>query len=96
MHRRGELRTLGLHPTLRGVSGSRRCCADRWTRSPGTLGHKFTSVPGIGDECDQEDGNIFIRKGTNWVDINLVKLNDPAQNVQPMQTAAKIVAGRLP
>ncbi|HEY5457379.1 MAG TPA: DUF3558 family protein [Acidothermaceae bacterium] len=61
-----------------------------------TLGHTFTSVPGIGDEADQEDGNIFIRKGDNWVDINLVKLNDPAQNAQPMQTAAKIVASRLP
>ena len=46
-------------------------------------------MPGIGDEADQEDGNIFIRKGDNWVDINLVKLNDPAQNVKPMQTAAK-------
>jgi hypothetical protein len=61
-----------------------------------TLGHTFTSVPGIGDEADQEDGNIFIRKGDNWVDINLVRLNDPAQNVQPMQAAAKIVASRLP
>jgi hypothetical protein len=61
-----------------------------------TLKHEFTSVPGIGDEADQEDGNIFIRKGDNWVDINLVKLNDPAQNVQPMQTAAKIIASRLP
>jgi hypothetical protein len=61
-----------------------------------TLKHQFTSVPGIGDEADQEDGNIFIRKGDNWVDINLVRLNDPAQNVQPMQTAAKIVASRLP
>jgi hypothetical protein len=61
-----------------------------------TLKHQFTSVPGIGDEADQEDGNIFIRKGDNWVDINLVKLNDPAQNVQPMQTAAKIIASRLP
>ena len=61
-----------------------------------TLGHKFTSVPGIGDEAEQEDGNIFIRKGDNWAEINLVRLNDPAQNVQPMQTAAKIVASRLP
>jgi hypothetical protein len=61
-----------------------------------TLKHQFTSVPGIGDEADQEDGNIFVRKGDNWVDINLVKLNDPAQNVQPMQTAAKIIASRLP
>lgn len=62
----------------------------------GTLGHTFTTVAGIGDECDQEDDNIFIRKGTNWVDINLVRLNDPAQNVQPMQVAAKEVAARLP
>lgn len=61
-----------------------------------TLGHKFTSVSGIGDECDQEDDDIFIRKGDNWVDIDLVLLNDAAQNVQPMQTAAKIIAGRLP
>ncbi|HEY5050231.1 MAG TPA: hypothetical protein VII50_04975 [Acidothermaceae bacterium] len=61
-----------------------------------TLGHTFTTVSGIGDQADQEDDNIFIRKGTNWVDNNLVLLNDPAQNVQPMQTAAKIVASRLP
>ena len=61
-----------------------------------TLGHKFTTVPGIGDEADQEDDNIFIRKGTNWAEINLVLLNDPAQNVQPMQKAAKIIASRLP
>jgi hypothetical protein len=61
-----------------------------------TLGHPFTSVTGIGDEVDQEDGNIFIRKGDNWVDINLVKLNDPAENVKPMQTAAKIIAGLVP
>jgi hypothetical protein len=61
-----------------------------------TLGHKFTTVSGIGDEADQEDGNIFIREGANWVDINLVLLNDPAQDVLPMQTAAKLVAARLP
>ena len=62
----------------------------------GTLSHKFTSVPEIGDEADQEDDSIFIRKGTNWVDLNLVLLNDPSQNVQPMQVAAKEIAARLP
>jgi hypothetical protein len=61
-----------------------------------TLGHPFTTVSGIGDECDQEDGNIFVRKGNVWVDINLVLLNDPAQNVQPMQAAAKAVVAGLP
>ncbi len=61
-----------------------------------TLSHKFTTVPGIGDEADQEDDGIFIRKGDNWVDLNLVKLNDPAQNVQAMQVAAKSIAARLP
>jgi hypothetical protein len=61
-----------------------------------TLGHKFTSVPGIGDEADQEDGNIFVRKGNFWADINLVLLNDPAQDVKPMQTAAAQLAARLP
>jgi hypothetical protein len=61
-----------------------------------TLGHPFKTVSGIGDECDQEDGNIFVRKGNVWVDINLVLLNDPAQDVQPMQAAAKAVAARLP
>lgn len=61
-----------------------------------TLGHAFTAVSGIGDEAAQEDGNIFVRKGNIWVDINLVLLNDPAQNVEPMQTAAKAVVARLP
>lgn len=59
------------------------------------LGHTFTSVPGIADEVLQEDGSIFIRKGTTWASINLVLLNDPAENVQRMQDAAVIVAGRL-
>jgi Protein of unknown function (DUF3558) len=62
----------------------------------GTLSHKFTTVPGIGDEADQEDDSIFIRKGNNWVDLNLVLLNDPSQNVQPMQVAAKEIAARMP
>jgi hypothetical protein len=60
------------------------------------LDHDFTSVPGIADEAQQEDGNIFLRKGTTWVQIRLVLLNDPAENVEPLQTAAKIVASRLP
>ena len=60
------------------------------------LGHTFTNVSGIGDEAAQEDDAIFVRKGTTWIEINLVLLNDAAQNVQPMQTAAKLAASRLP
>lgn len=61
-----------------------------------TLQHAFTTVPGIGDLCLQEDGNIFVRKNGQWASINLVLLNDPAANVKPLQAAAKIIASRLP
>jgi hypothetical protein len=59
------------------------------------LKHTFTAVPGIADEADEESDNIFIRKGTLWVQINLVLLNDPTQNRLPLETAAKAVAGRM-
>ena len=60
-----------------------------------TLHHAFQRVQGIGDEAWQEDGHIFLRKGTVWVSIELVLLNDPAQNVGRLQHAARLVAGRL-
>lgn len=59
------------------------------------LKHTFTPVPGIADEADEESDNIFIRKGTLWVQINLVLLNDPTQNRVALETAAKAVAGRM-
>jgi len=61
-----------------------------------TLKHAFTSVPGIGDQCLQEDGNIFVEKNGLWASINLVLLNDPQQNVLPLQTAIRQLADRLP
>ena len=60
-----------------------------------TLHHPFQRVQGIGDEAWQEDGHVFLRKGTVWVSIELVLLNDPAENVGRLQHAARIVAGRL-
>jgi hypothetical protein len=60
------------------------------------LMHAFTDCAGIGDQCLQEDDNIFVEKNGTWASINLVLLNDPAMNVQPMQTAIKQVADRLP
>ncbi len=59
------------------------------------LGHPFTDVPGIGDEALLEDGAIFFRTGTVWVAIRLVLLNDPAENVEPLQAAARTAAGRM-
>jgi Protein of unknown function (DUF3558) len=59
------------------------------------LEHDFTTVTGIGDEAYQEDDNIFVRKGTTWVSINLVLLDDPADNAKRMQVAAREVASRL-
>ena len=59
------------------------------------LMHAFTTVPGVGDQCLQEDDNIFVEKNGTWASINLVVLNDAAQNVVPLQTAIKLVASRL-
>jgi hypothetical protein len=60
------------------------------------LMHPFTDCAGIGDQCLQEDDNIFVEKNGTWASINLVLLNDPSMNVQPLQTAIKQIADRLP
>lgn len=60
------------------------------------LDHEFEDVAGIGDEAHQENNAIFFRKGTTWVAIELVRLNDPAENVDTLQDAAKKVATALP
>ena len=59
------------------------------------LHHKFKQVPAIGDEAWEEDNAIFLRVGANWAAVELVLLNDPATNVQRIQQAAKIAAGRM-
>jgi len=61
-----------------------------------TLKHTFTSVAGVGDQCVQEDDWIFVEKNGIWASIHLVRLNDPSQNVLPLQTAIKALAARLP
>ncbi len=60
-----------------------------------TLGHAFTSPPGIGDEAAEEDDAIFIRNGTTWVSLRLTLLNDPAENKDRLEALAKTVAGRF-
>lgn len=59
------------------------------------LGHKFAPVPGVGDEAYEEDFNVFVRKGTVWSAIDLVRLEDAAQFRDALRTAASEIAGRL-
>jgi hypothetical protein len=59
-----------------------------------TLGHAFAQIDGLGDEAWQEENAIFVRQGELWIGITLVLLNDPAENVEPLQAAAAIAVGR--
>ena len=40
------------------------------------LGHEITAQSGLGDEAYVEDFVVFARKGSNWVAITLVRLDD--------------------
>jgi hypothetical protein len=60
------------------------------------LKHRFTTVAGIADEALEEANAIFVRKGTLWVALELVRLNDPAANRLPLERLARVVATRLP
>jgi len=59
------------------------------------LGHAFDELDGIGDEAHREDGSVFFAKDGVWVAIRLVLLNDPAENREPLATAARTAAGRM-
>lgn len=59
------------------------------------LKHEFTAVPDIAEEAHAEENAIFFRKGTVWVAIRLVRLNDAAENREPLVKAARAVASRL-
>lgn len=56
-----------------------------------TIGHKFHSVPGIGDEATEEQNNIFFRRGNIWIFVNSAYGATPAH----LEAAARTVAGRL-
>ncbi len=59
------------------------------------LAHEFTPVPGIADEAHLEENAVFFRKGTTWVGLRLVLLNDPAVNRDPLIALARTLATRL-
>ena len=59
------------------------------------LSHAFTSLSGVGDEAYAEENAVFFRKGTIWVSLRLVRLNDPQENRAPLETVARMVAARI-
>jgi hypothetical protein len=60
-----------------------------------SLGHDVKAVAGVGDEAYMEDYAVFLRKGTVWVSIHLVRLDDPAAFRKPMQDQAAVITSRI-
>ena len=60
-----------------------------------TLGHDFTQVSGIGDEAWQESDTIFVRTGTLWFSLHLVKLDSAPNDLSNTAALAKTILGRI-
>jgi Protein of unknown function (DUF3558) len=59
------------------------------------LHHPFKTETGVADEAHLEDGAIFFRKGTTWVELRVLRLD--GVNIGPALAAeARIAAGRMP
>jgi len=57
--------------------------------------HTFTKLSGAGQEAELEDSAVFVLVRGTWVEITVVRLNDPAENRGPLKDAAATVAGRF-
>jgi Protein of unknown function (DUF3558) len=60
-----------------------------------TLGHTFTQVSGLGDEAWQESGTIFVRTGTLWFSLHLVKLDSDPNDDSNTAALARTILGRI-
>jgi hypothetical protein len=60
-----------------------------------TLKHDFKQVSGLGDEAWQESDTIFIRTGTVWFDLHLVKLDSAPDDQANTAALAKVILGRI-
>ena len=58
------------------------------------LDHTFTPIAGL-DEAYAEVNAVFVHQSGVWVAILLVRLNNNAENVQPLETLARNVAAKL-
>jgi hypothetical protein len=60
------------------------------------LHHTFTTLSGIGDEAYLEADNVFFRKNETWVQVNVVDLDTPADQIQSgLKTMAQQIATEL-
>jgi hypothetical protein len=60
-----------------------------------TLAHAFTQVSGLGDEAWQESDTIFVRTGTLWFSLHLVKLDSAPTDQANMVILARTILGRI-
>jgi hypothetical protein len=60
------------------------------------LHHTFSTLAGVGDEAWLEPDQVFARKGSLWVSVNVVALDAPADQVQKgLQTLISKMVGQL-
>lgn len=60
-----------------------------------TLSHPVRKLSATGDEAWAAENAIYVRKGTLWVSVELVLLNDPSENADRLAHLATVVAGRI-
>ena len=60
-----------------------------------TLGHPLRKLSGVRDEAWAGEAAVFVRKGQLWASVELVRLNEPAENAPRLEQLAAVVAGRL-
>jgi hypothetical protein len=59
------------------------------------LHHKFWPVPRLGDQALEEEWNIFVRKGSVWITIHLVRNDAWPQYRTRLERAARIAISRV-
>lgn len=59
------------------------------------LGHRFSVVSNVGDECLLEDFIVFVRKDGVWAALNLVRLDDPRKYDKALTKGAQLIIDRL-
>jgi hypothetical protein len=60
-----------------------------------TLGHPLRKLGQVRDEAWAGESAVYVRKGQLWVSVELVLLNEPAENAPRLDQLATVVAGRL-
>ncbi len=62
----------------------------------GTLKHDFTTLAGVGDEAYLEPGDMFIRKGTQWVSVDVVAIDEADTQVAAgLKAIAPVIVSKL-